>query len=196
MAVIPEDALDILFRTARSQNRWLDEPVPEAMLYELHELMKWGPTSANGYPQRIVFASSEDAKEKLASVAMEGNKEKIRTAPVVAILANDSLFYEKLPELFPHDPGMPKFFRENPEIADITAFRNGTLQSAYFMIAARCLGLDCGPMSGFDNATCDEIFFPDGQWKSNFLCGIGHGDPEGVLGRLPRPTFDDVCRIV
>ena len=196
MAVIPEEALDVIFRTARSQNKWLDEPVSEETLHELHDLMKWGPTSGNGYPQRIVFACSGEAKEKLASVAMGGNRDKITTAPVVAILANDTRFFDKLAQLFPHNTSMADLFRDNPEIASITAFRNGTLQGAYFMIAARCLGLDCGPMSGFDNANCDELFFPDGQWKSNFLCGIGHGDPEGLFERLPRPEFDEVCRVV
>ena len=187
--------MDVLFRDARSQNRWLPREVSRDTLQELHDLMKWGPTSANSWPQRVVFAASAEAKERVASVAMPGNQAKIRQAPVTAILAYDLAFFEKMDVLFAHDPGMADMFRNNPALTEVTAFRNATLQGAYFMIAARSLGLDCGPMSGFDNAKCDELFFAGTSVRSNFLCSIGYGDPEGLFPRLPRPEFTDVCRV-
>jgi len=195
MARIDDDAMDLLFRDARSQNGWLPRGVSRETLRDLHDLMKWGPTSANSWPQRVVFAASEEAKERLASVAMPGNQDKIRQAPVTAILGYDLAFFEKMDVLFAHDPGMAEMFRNNVELAEVTAFRNATLQGAYFMLAARSLGLDCGPMSGFDNAKCDELFFPGSTVRSNFLCSIGYGDPDAVFPRLPRPDFDEVCRV-
>ena len=195
-SVLSAAAMDIIFRDARSQNRWLDRDVSDDQLHALYDLMKWGPTSANGFPIRIVFVRSDEQKEKLAGVAMDSNAAKIRQAPVTAVLGYDLRFFERLPTLFPHDPGMAKLFENSEELAETTAFRNGTLQGAYFMIAARSLGLDCGPMSGFDNLGVDELFFPGGRILSNFICSIGYGDPEGLFDRLPRPTFDDVCLIV
>ena len=196
MSRIDDEAFDVLFRDARRQNKWLDRPVSEELLRELYEIVKWGPTSGNGCPMRIVFAASPEAKEKVATTAMSGNQEKIRTAPVVAVIGYDGAFFEKLSQLFPHDSGMADFFRGNAEVAEITAFRNGTLQGAYLMIVARGLGLDCGPMSGFDNAACDEFFFAGTTVKSNFLCGIGYGDPEGLFERLPRLSFEEACKIL
>jgi len=195
MARIDDDAMDLLFRDARSQNGWLPRGVSRETLQELHDLMKWGPTSANSWPQRVVFAASEEAKQRLASVAMPGNQHKIRQAPVTAILGYDLAFFEKMDVLFAHDPGMAEMFRKNAELAEVTAFRNATLQGAWFMMAARSLGLDCGPMSGFDNAKCDELFFLGSTVRSNFLCSIGYGDPEVVFPRLPRPEFEEVCRV-
>ncbi len=195
MPKIGDEALNILFRDARSQNGWLPREVPEETLRELHDLMKWGPTSANCWPQRVVFTVSGEAKERLASVAMPGNRNKIRQAPATAILGHDLAFFEKMDVLFAHDPGMAEMYRSDSELAEVTAFRNATLQGAYFMLAARSLGLDCGPMSGFDNAKCDETFFAGTSVRSNFLCSIGYGDPEGVFPRLPRPEFSEVCRI-
>ena len=193
---IDSNALDLLFRDARSQNSWLDKPIEEGTLEAIYDLMKWGPTSANGFPMRIVFVTTDVAKEKLASTAMSGNQDKIRSAPATAILGNDAQFFEQMDKLFPHNPGMAELFRGNSDLADITAFRNGTLQGAYFMIAARAFGLDCGPMSGFDNAACDELFFKDSNVKSNFICSIGYGDPEGLFDRLPRPAFGEVCTVI
>lgn len=187
--------MDVLFRDARSQNRWLPCDVPRETLRELHDLMKWGPTSANCWPQRVVFTVTEEAKERLASIAMSGNQDKIRQAPATAILGCDLAFFEKMDVLFAHNPGMAEIFRSNAELAEVTAFRNATLQGAYFMLAARSLGLDCGPMSGFDNAKCDELFFRGTTVRSNFLCSVGYGDPEDLFGRLPRPEFEDVCRV-
>ena len=195
MPRIDDGAMDVLFRDARSQNRWLRREVSRDTLQELHDLMKWGPTSANSWPQRVVFAASAEAKERLASVAMPGNQDKIRQAPVTAILAYDLAFFEKMDVFFAHDPGMAEMFRSNAELSEVTAFRNATLQGAYFMIGARSLGLDCGPMSGFDNGKCDELFFAGTSVRSNFLCSIGYGDPEGLFPRLPRPEFGEVCRV-
>ncbi len=195
MRKIDNHAKDVLFRDARSQNRWLPREVSRDTLQELHDLMKWGPTSANCWPQRVVFAASAEAKDRVASVAMLGNRDKIRQAPVTAVLAYDLAFFEKMNVLFAHNPGMADMFRDDAALAEITAFRNATLQGAYFMLAARSLGLDCGPMSGFDNAKCDELFFAGTSVRSNFLCSIGYGDPEGLFPRLPRPEFTEVCRV-
>ncbi len=193
---LDDPALDLLFREARSQNAWLDRPVPEVVLRELYDLMKWGPTSANGFPIRIVFAQSTESKARLAGVAMESNRKKIQQAPVTAILAYDPRFWTHMHQLFPQSPGMPKMFEGDSQLAETTAFRNGTLQGAYFLIAARSLGLDCGPMSGFDNAAVDRLFLNGTSYRSNFICSIGFGDPAGLFPRLPRPEFDDVCTVV
>ena len=196
MAVISEDALDQLFRAAHTQTSWRDEPVSEDELRALHDLLKFAPTSGNGWPLRVVYATSAEAKQALAERSMEGNREKIVTAPAVAVLAHDLEFYTRMDVLFPHNDEMPAMFAGNRELAEVTAFRNGSLQCAYFILAARAIGLDCAPMSGFNNDAVDQLHFADTSVRSNILCAIGHGDPETVHPRLPRPSFDDVCRIV
>ena len=192
---LDDAALDAMFRTARTQNRWLDQPVSDEQLQALYDLMRWGPTSANSFPVRIVFVTSPAAKERLKPLVLAGNQQKVMTAPVTAILGYDTQFYDWLPRLFPHADAR-SWFLDKPEFAEATAFRNSSLQGAYFIIAARALGLDTGPMSGFDNEAVDGEFFPGGRVKSNFLCALGHGDPAGVFERLPRPAFGEVCSIV
>lgn len=196
MAVVSKDALDVLFREARSHNRWTSEPVSEQQLEELFDLLKYGPTSANGWPLRVVFARSEAAKEAIAERSMEGNRQKIETAPVVAVLAHDLEFFDRMDVLFPHNQDMPKMYADDAELAEVTAFRNGSLQCAYFMLAARCVGLDCAPMSGFDNEAIDSLYFEGTSIRSNILCALGKGDPAGLFPRLPRPAFEEVCSIV
>ena len=196
MAVISNEALDVVFREARSHNRWTDAPVSGDQLKELFDLLKFAPTSANGWPLRVVFATSEAAKEAIAERSMEGNRPKIQSAPVVAVLAHDLEFYDRMDVLFPHNQDMPKMYAENAELAEVTAFRNGSLQCAYFMLAARCVGLDCAPMSGFDNEAIDSLYFEGTSIRSNILCALGKGDPAGLFPRLPRPAFDEVCSIV
>lgn len=187
-------ALDKLFREARTQNKWQDKPVPDATLQALYDILKWGPTSANCSPARFVFIRTKEGKEKLRPALSSGNTEKTMTAPVTVIVAYDPKFFDHLPKLFPHADAKA-WFTSNDELAKTTAFRNGTLQGAYLMIAARSVGLDVGAMSGFDNAKVDEAFFADSGFKSNFLCNLGYGDPSGVFGRLPRFTFDEVCEL-
>src|SRR6267142_157250 len=194
MNPLSQDALDVLFVKARTHTAWLDKPVPDAVLHQIYDLMKYGPTSANTCPARIVFVKSKEAKEKLLPCMAAGNVEKTKTAPVTAIIAHDMEFFEKLPKLFPHAPAR-SWFAGNQSLIESTAFRNGTLQGAYFMIAARSLGLDCGPMSGFDNAKVDAAFFEGTSWKSNFICNIGHGDSSKLFPRLPRLEFEEACRI-
>ncbi|HCX66818.1 malonic semialdehyde reductase [Parvibaculum sp.] len=191
-----DEALDVIFREARTHNAWKDEPVSDETLKQLYDLMKWGPTSANMSPARIIFVKSKEAKEKLAPALTEGNLKKTMEAPVTAIIGYDVKFYERLPELFPHAPEAKTWFNWSDEWAETNAFRNGSLQGAYFIIAARALGLDCGPMSGFDLNKVDELFFAGTNVKSNFLCNLGHGDPAGLFARSPRLPFDDVCSIV
>lgn len=191
-----DEALDVIFRQARTHNAWADKPVSDALLKELYDLMKWGPTSANMSPARIVFVKSKEAKEKLAPALMEGNRAKTLQAPVTAIIGYDVKFYERLPELFPHAPDAKTWFNWSDEWAEMNAFRNGSLQGAYFMIAARSLGLDCGPMSGFDMNKVNELFFAGTNVKSNFLCNLGYGDPSALFERSPRLPFDDACSIV
>lgn len=195
--MLDDRALDILFRNARAQNGWLDRPVTDAQIRAIYELMKWGPTSANSSPARIVWVRTPEGKQRLRPALSSGNMEKTMTAPVVAIVAYDTQFYELLPRLFPHKPEAIAWFEgpDNEAVAAATAFRNGTLQGAYLLIAARALGLDCGPMSGFDNAKVDAAFFPDGRFKSNFLCGIGYGDPAKVFPRHPRLSFEEACAL-
>jgi nitroreductase len=195
-ALLSKDTIDLLWRAARSQNQWSDAPVAEQQLRDLHDLMKWAPTSANGWPLRVVFVRSQEEKERLAATAMSSNAKKILQAPVTAVLAHDLSFFEKMDVLFPHDPSMAKFFAENREVAEITAFRNGTLQAGYFILAARAVGLDCGPMSGFSNEQVDALYFAGTSVRSNMLCSLGTGDPKGLFPRHPRPEFDDVHRIV
>lgn len=191
-----DEALDVIFREARTHNAWKNEPVSDETLKALYELMKWGPTSANMSPARIIFVKSKEAKEKLAPALTEGNLKKTMEAPVTAIIGYDVKFYERLPELFPHAPEAKTWFNWSDEWAEMNAFRNGSLQGAYFMIAARSLGLDCGPMSGFDLNKVNELFFAGTNVKSNFLCNLGHGDPAGLFPRSPRLPFEDACSIV
>lgn len=189
-------AYDTLFLQARTHNGWLEMPVDDAILYRIWNLARMGPTSANCSPMRVVFVKSPEAKTRLQPALMEGNRAKTMSAPVTAIFGNDSRFYDLLPKLFPHTDAWSWFAGpEMAEIAAATAFRNGTLQAAYFMLAARALGLDCGPMSGFDNEWVDREFFPGGQVKSNFICNLGYGDHKALLPRSPRLAFDEACAI-
>jgi 3-hydroxypropanoate dehydrogenase len=188
-------ALDQLFRAARSHNAWHDKAVPDSLLTELHDLMKWGPTSANCWPLRVVYVKSSAAKARLIPLMMEGNRAKVQAAPVTAILGMDMAFYEQLPKLFPHTDAK-SWFVGNDALIQATAFRNSSLQGAYFMLAARALGLDCGPMSGFDADQVNAEFFADTTVKANFICSLGYGDPAGIFPRSPRPAFAEVCTIV
>jgi len=192
---LEDAALDTIFRTARTQNKWLDRPVSRDQLVALYELMRWGPTSANCFPIRIVFVTTLETKERLKPLVLQGNHEKVMTAPVTAIMGYDTRFYDWLPRLFPHVDAR-SWFVDKPDFAETTAFRNSSLQGAYLIIAARAIGLDCGPMSGFDNEAVDREFFPGGRIKSNFICALGYGDPSGLLGRLPRPAVNEVCSFV
>jgi len=191
---LTDEALDRLFRKARTYNAWLDRPVSDEILRQLYDLMKWGPTSANSSPARIVFVRSAAAKEKLLGCVSPGNVEKTRAAPVTAIIGTDMAFYEKLPFLFPHADAR-SWFVGKKEFADTTAFRNSSLQGGYFIIAARAVGLDCGPMSGFDHAQIDAEFWAGTTVRTNFICSIGHGDPSKLFARSPRLLFDEACRI-
>ncbi len=191
---LPDTALDQLFRTAHTFPRFVDRPVTPETLRAIYELMKWGPTTMNSNPCRIVFVTSPAAKQKLAPALSAGNHDKTMAAPATAILAYDLEFYEKLPKLFPHTDGR-SVFAGKPEMIATHAFRNASIEGGYFIVAARALGLDCGPMSGFDNAKVDAAFFPDGKIKSNFLCNLGYGDPASVKPRNPRLTFEEACRI-
>lgn len=188
-------ALDQLFRNARTHNAWLDKPVADSLLAELHDLMKWGPTSANCWPLRVVYVKSPEARARLLPLMMEGNRAKTAAAPVVAILGMDMAFYEELPRLFPHTDAR-SWFVGNDALIEATAFRNSSLQGAYFMLAARALGLDCGPMSGFDADKVNAEFFAGTTIKSNFICSLGYGDPAALFPRSPRPEFAEVCKIV
>lgn len=193
---VNEDALDQLFRTARTHGVWWDRPVPEDLLRRIYDLTRWGPTSANCFPARFLFLTTPEQKEKLRPHLMAANVEQTMAAPVIVIIAYDLKFYELLPRLFPHVPEAKSWFDGDPAVARETAFRNSTLQGAYLIFAARALGLDCGPMSGFDNAAVDAEFFPDGQFKSNFICNLGYGDSDALIPRSPRPDFGEVCRII
>ncbi len=190
-----EQSLDTLFRTARTHNGWQDKPVSDELLRQVYDLMKWAPTSANSSPARILFIKSESAKKRLLPALIEGNVEKTRTAPVTAIIAQDHEFYEKLPQLFPHTDAR-SWFVGNQALIDTTTFRNATLQGAYLIIAARALGLDAGPMSGFDNAKVDQEFFAGTKIKSNFLINLGYGDPSKLFPRSPRLSFDEAAKIL
>ncbi|MCL2656606.1 MAG: malonic semialdehyde reductase [Betaproteobacteria bacterium] len=187
-------AFSQLFFEAHTHNAWLPEAVPDTLLHKLYEALRMAPTSANCSPARIVFVKSPEAKAKLASALMEGNRAKTLAAPVTAIIGYDLRFYEKLPQLFPQTNAR-SWFEGNDAAIFATAFRNSSLQGAYLILAARALGLDCGPMSGFDNAKVDELFFPGGTVQSNFLCNLGYGDPAGVYPRNPRLDFEEACRI-
>jgi 3-hydroxypropanoate dehydrogenase len=193
--MLDDYARDVIFRKARTHNAWTDQPVSDEDLRRLYDLMKWGPTSANCSPARIVFVRSRQAKEKLEPALSAGNRAKTMAAPATAIIGYDMQFYDLLPRLFPHDQTARGWFAGKEQLIAATAFRNGTLQGAYLIIAARSIGLDCGPMSGLDNAKVDEAFFPGGRIKSNFLCNLGHGDPKGLFPRSPRLPFEEACRI-
>jgi 3-hydroxypropanoate dehydrogenase len=194
-SVLSHEALDIHFRKARTHNAWLDQPVSDDLLRQVYDLMKWGPTSANTSPARILFLRTAQAKERLRPTLSPVNVDKTMQAPVTAILAYDLKFYEHLPKLFPHNPGMRDWFSNSPELAQTTAFRNSSLQGGYFILAARAVGLDCGPMSGFDNAKVDAEFFPP-TVKSNFLCNLGYGDHSKLSPRNPRLDFDEACQLL
>ena len=191
---LPDAALDQLLRQAHTHNKWTDKPVPETTLRALADLLKMGPTSYNCSPARIVFVRSREAKERLKPMLSPGNQEKTMAAPAVAILGYDTEFYEKLPKLFSEQARQA--FVGKPAIIEAAAFRNSSLQGGYMILAARALGLDCGPMSGFDNAAVDEAFFPGGKIKSNFICSLGFGDPSGVRPRSARLAFEEFCSIV
>ena len=208
--MLTDEALDVLFRKARTYSAWQDRPVSDETLRQLYEVMKWGPTSANSNPARILFLRTPEAKARLRPALAPGNVEKVMTAPVTAIVAYDLQFHGKLPRLFPHNPAMRDRFAQAPELVEVTARRNSSLQGAYLIIAARALGLDCGPLSGFDNAKVDEEFFdagspcadceqeciPAGHVKSNFICNLGYGDAATLHPRLPRLAFDEACTLL
>jgi len=206
---LDEQAMDLIFRKARTHIAWLDRPVSDATLRQLYELMKWGQTSAHSCPARIFFLRTPQAKARLLPALSPGNVDKTRAAPVTAIIAYDLRFYDKLPRLFPHNPDMRQVFVDAPQLVEVTARRNSSLQGAYFMIAARAVGLDCGPMSGFDNARvdeeffaagkcegCDEEFLPEGHLRSNFLCNLGYGDATKLFARSPRLEFEEACMLL
>jgi 3-hydroxypropanoate dehydrogenase len=195
--MLDDQSLDLIFRDAHTPQGFLDAPVPDAKLRQVYDLMKWGPTTLNSQPMRIVFVRSRAAKDKLAPALSPGNLDKTLKAQVTAIIAYDARFYENLPKTFPNNPKAKDGFEgeDKKPMVDRVALRNGSLQGAYFIIAARALGLDCGPMSGFDNAKVDAAFFADGRWKSNFLINLGKADPAKVFPRNPRLAFDDACRI-
>jgi 3-hydroxypropanoate dehydrogenase len=193
---VNEECLDVLFRKARTHSAWLDKPVDDALLRQAYDLAKMGPTSANMSPMRVVFVKSREAKEKLKPALDAGNVDKTMAAPVTAIIAMDIHFYEKLPRLFPHVDAKA-WFKDLPDnVLEYIALRNSSLQGAYFMLAARALGLDCGPMSGFNNATVDAAFFAGTTVKSNFLCNLAYGDSSKLRPRAPRLDFDEACKIV
>ena len=193
--MLSKEALDTLFTTARTHNAWLDKAVTDEQLKEIYDLMKWGSTSANCSPARVVFVRSAAEKEKLLAGVSQGNFEKTKTAPVTAIIGMDMEFYEKLPQLFPHADAR-SWFAGNQAAIDATAFRNSSLQGAYLMLAARAVGLDCGPMSGFDADKINAAFFAGSTVKVNFICNLGYGDVAQLFPRSPRLDFDEACKIV
>lgn len=197
---VNDNALDVIFRDARSYNAWEDKDVPETLVRAVYDLTKMGPTSANCSPARFLFVRSDEAKDQLIPHMLESNQDKVRTAPWVVVIAHDMQFHEKIPDLFPHNPGAKDWF-EAPDARQETAFRNGTLQGAYMMIAARALGLDCGPMSGFDqDGVNNEFFIGSGRemenWRANWVCSIGHGSEKNLFDRSPRLDFETACRII
>lgn len=195
-SILDQSALDQLFCAARTHNAWQSRPVEDELLLRVYNSMRMGPTSANCSPARIVFVKSKEAKEKLKPALSGGNLAKTMAAPVTAIIGYDMHFYEKMPQLFPHDLSARSWFDKDEATAFSGAFRNGTLQGAYLMLSARAYGLDCGPMSGFDNGMVDKLFFAGTHVKSNFLCNLGYGDPAGIFPRSPRLSFDEACSIL
>ncbi len=194
-AAVSNDALDQIFRQARTHNGWLSKPVPTELLSQIYDLAALGPTSANTTPARFVFLTTREAKERLRPALAPGNIEKTMAAPVTVIIAWDTEFHEKLPKLFPYADARSWFLGKSALIEE-TAFRNSSLEGAYFILAARALGLDCGPMSGFDPAKVNAEFFPDGKWKSNFLCNLGFGDATKLFPRSPRLPFEEACQVL
>jgi 3-hydroxypropanoate dehydrogenase len=207
---VDDAVLDTLFREARTYSKWLPRPIADKTLHELYDVLKWAPTSANAAPARFAFLRSKESKERLRPALAPLNVEKTMTAPVTVIVGYDLRFYERLPKLFPQNPGMAKLFENNPEMVETTAKRNSSLQGAYLIMAARALGLDCGPMSGFDQTKvdeeffaagkpcfgCDQEFFPEGHVKTNFICNVGYGDPASLFPRLPRLSFNEACSLL
>lgn len=207
---IADTALNALFREARTYFKWLPQPVSDETLRQLYDVLKWAPTSANGAPARFAFLRSREAKERLRPALAPMNVHKVMTAPVTVIIGYDLKFYDHLPKLFPHNTGMATLFQNKPELVESTARRNSSLQGAYLILAARALGLDCGPLSGFDQAKvdeeffaagrpcfgCDQEFFPEGHVKSNFLCNLGYGDPASLFPRQPRLSFEEACSLL
>ncbi len=194
-AALSDQALAQLFTKAHTQNAWLDKPVSETLLRQLYDLLKWGPTSANCSPARFIFVTSTEAKARLKPHLSGNNSEKTMAAPVCVIIGTDYNFAERLPQLFPHMPSARDWFAD-PKVSVPTAERNASLQGAYLMLAARALGLDCGPMSGFDSAGVDAAFFAGTSVKTNFLCNLGYGDPKGVFPRAPRLDFADAAKLI
>ena len=208
--ILGNEALDRLFREGRSFSYWLDKPVSDDTLRQLYDLARLGPTSANSNPARILFVRSAESKARLLPLLAPSNVEKVRAAPVTAIIGYDLHFYEKIPKLFPHAPHYREMFLNSPELAEVTARRNSSLQGAYLIMAARALGLDCGPLSGFDNAKVDEVFFKtcnevegydqemfrESSIRSNFLCNLGYGDRSKLKPRSPRLDFDEACALL
>jgi 3-hydroxypropanoate dehydrogenase len=195
MTALPKGALDQLFVDARTRNGWVEETLPESLMRAVYDLTKWGPTSANCSPARFVFIGSPQGKARLMPYIGQGNIEKTKAAPWTVIVATDPKFYDKIPELFPHNPGAATWFSASPDGGAEAGFRNGTLQGAYLMMAARALGLACGPMSGFNAAGLDQEYFSENGWKSNFLVNLGHGTNKDLFGRLPRLAFEDACQV-
>lgn len=193
--MIDNPTLDTIFNKARTYSSWLNKPVSHELLMQIYDLAKMGATSANCSPMRVVFLESQAAKEQLKPYLLPGNVDKTMSAPIVAIFAIDYEFYNHLPKLFPHVDAK-SWFVGNEELIKTTAFRNATLQAAYFILAARACGLDCGPMSGFDNAKVDEVFFKETSFKSNFICNLGYGDTKDLHPRNPRFNFEDICKII
>jgi len=191
---LPPEALDQIFRSARTYNAWTEGPIEDGVARALYDLLKWGPTSANCSPARFVFVRTPEGKAKLAELAMDMNRAKILAAPLTVIVGNDLDFAAKLPMLLPYAAATYQQYFSQPAVAEATAMRNGTLQGAYLIIAARALGLDCGPMSGFDNAGVDQAFFADTHIRSNFICSLGYGKPDSVFPRLPRLAFEEAAR--
>jgi nitroreductase len=194
MPTLPDESLDQLFRTARTMNDWEEAPLPPGTAEALYDLVKMGPTSANCSPARFIFCQSPEARDQLASLASGSNAAKIRQAPLTVIIGMDMDFHEKLPQLFPHTDAR-SWFTGNPDLIAATAFRNSSLQGAYLIMAARALGLDCGPMSGFDKAAVDAAFWAGTKVETNFLCTIGHGTAKNLFPRSPRLGFDEACTI-
>ena len=192
---LDHEGLAQIFLEARTHNRWLDRPVDDALLRELYAMTKLAPTSANSQPLRIVFVKSAEAKNRLKPAIAQQNVEKTMTAPVTAIVAHDLEFYEQLPKLLPHVDARAWFAHRSPDQIERAAFQGSSMQGAYLILAARALGLDAGPIGGFDSAKVDAAFFPDGKWRSNFLVNLGYGDPAGLFPRSPRLEFDAACRI-
>lgn len=194
--ILDDQALDMLFRTARTHRKWHDKNVGETLIKAVYDLMKMGPTEANSCPARFVFVKTPEAKQRLKPHLDAGNVDKTMTAPLTAIIAYDTQFYELMPQLFPHEPTARSWFAGKEEKIKLVTMRNSSLQAAYLMLAARALGLDCGPMGGFNADGINQEFFPDGRYKINFLCNIGYGDESALFPRSPRFSFDEACEII